>query len=261
MLKKLLKYDLKWVFKVVIVFYLLALFFAVLTRLFFGMNNSFMMNIVAQICSGTTISMIVSIIINNIMRLWVRFKNNFYGDESYLTHTLPVEKKTLYISSIITLFTSTFVILLTLFVAYYSKENMEMVNNLLLSIASSYDFSTMGLVVVLFILLFLEFLNLLQSGYTGIILGHKFNSGKIGFSVLFGFITYIVTQLLVLLIVYILGLFNGNIMNLFLTTNLDVINISVIKTIVLFAILIYLLLFVVVYIVNFKLFKKGVNVE
>ena len=119
----------------------------------------------------------------------------------------------------------------------------------------------MGLVVVLFILLFLEFLNLLQSGYTGIILGHKFNSGKIGFSVLFGFITYIVTQLLVLLIVYILGLFNGNIMNLFLTTNLDVINISVIKTIVLFAILIYLLLFVVVYIVNFKLFKKGVNVE
>lgn len=93
MLKKLLKYDLKWVFKVVIVFYLLALFFAVLTRLFFGINNSFMMNIVAQICSGTTISMIVSIIINNIMRLWVRFKNNFYGDESYLTHTLPVEKK------------------------------------------------------------------------------------------------------------------------------------------------------------------------
>lgn len=265
MLKKLLKYDLKWVFKVVIVFYLLALFFAILTRLFFGMNNSFMMNIVAQICSGTTISMIVSIIINNFMRLWVRFKNNFYGDESYLTHTLPVEKRTLYISkilsSIITLFISTFVILLTLFVAYYSKENMEMVNNLLLSIASSYNFSTMGLVVVLFILLFLEFLNLLQSGYTGIILGHKFNSGKIGFSVLFGFITYIVTQLLVLLIVYILGLFNGNIMNLFLTTNLDVINISVIKTIVLFAILIYLLLFVVVYIVNFKLFKKGVNVD
>ena len=50
-------------------------------------------------------------------------------------------------------------------------------------------------------------------------------------------------------------------MNLLLTTNLDDINNSVIKTIVLFAILIYLLLFVEVYIVNFKLFKKGVNVE
>ena len=58
------------------------------------MNNSFMMNIVAQICSGTTIGMMVSIIINNIMRLWVRLKNNFYGDESYLPHTLPVEKRT-----------------------------------------------------------------------------------------------------------------------------------------------------------------------
>ena len=48
--------------------------------------------------SGTAISMMFSIVINNLMRLWVRFKNNFYGDESYLTHTLPIDKKTLYLS-------------------------------------------------------------------------------------------------------------------------------------------------------------------
>ena len=126
MLKKLLKYDLESIFKFIVIFYSLSLFFGVLTRIFLNINGSFIMNIIGQISSGATISMMVSILINNLMRLWVRFKNNFYGDESYLTHTLPVEKKTLYLSkiltAIITLFTSILVITLTLFVAYYSKE-------------------------------------------------------------------------------------------------------------------------------------------
>ena len=50
-----------------------------------------------------------NIILNNLMRLWARFKNNFYGDESYLTHTLPINKKTLYLSK--TFLTSSFVVL------------------------------------------------------------------------------------------------------------------------------------------------------
>ena len=136
MLKKLLKYDLQNIYKVLIVFYSLSLFFGVLTRIFFGIENSFIMNIIGQICSGTVIAMIFNILINNLMRLWHRFKSNFYGDESYLTHTLPVDKKTLYLSkflaSIITLFSSVVVIGITLFIAYYSKENIEVIKNLLL---------------------------------------------------------------------------------------------------------------------------------
>ena len=83
MLKKLLKYDLKSMFKFLIVFYSLSIFFAILTRIFLNINNSFMMNIIGQICSGTTIAMVANILINNTIRLWVRFKNNFYGDECY----------------------------------------------------------------------------------------------------------------------------------------------------------------------------------
>ena len=126
MLKKLLKYDIKSINKVLVVFYCLSLFFALLTRLFLYIDNSFIMSVIGKICSGTTIAMIFNIIINNLMRSWVRFKSNFYGDESYLTHTLPVNKKTLYLSkfltSIITLFFSMLVICFSLFIAYYSKE-------------------------------------------------------------------------------------------------------------------------------------------
>ena len=70
MLKKLLKYDLQNVYKLLIVFYSLSLFFAILTRIFLSIENSFIMNIIGQICSGTTIAMIFNILINNLMRLW-----------------------------------------------------------------------------------------------------------------------------------------------------------------------------------------------
>ena len=94
MLKKLLKYDLQSINIVLIVFYGLSIFFSILTRIFLSIENSFIFNVIGQICNGTMIAMMFNIIINNLIRLWVRFKQNFYGDESYLTHTLPVEKKT-----------------------------------------------------------------------------------------------------------------------------------------------------------------------
>ena len=73
--------------KFLLIFYGLSLFFGILTRIFLNIEGSLVMNIIGQICSGATISMIFNIIINNIIRFWVRFKQNLYGDESYLTHT------------------------------------------------------------------------------------------------------------------------------------------------------------------------------
>ncbi len=263
MLKKLLRYDLENVFKVLIIFYVLALFFGVLTRIFLNIENSFIMNLIGQICSGSAISMIVSILINNLMRLWVRFKNNFYGDESYLTHTLPVEKKTLYLSkvlaAIITLFTSVLIIGLTLFIAYYSKANILTLKNILLPIANAYGSTIIKLLLALLFVFFIEFANMLQSGYTGMILGHKMNNTKIGFSVLFGFGAYIITQIFAVLMLFLTALFNKDIMNLFFTN--EIINTEMIKIIIYLAIIIYIITFIVGYIVNLKMFQKGVNVD
>jgi len=172
-----LKYDLQNVYKVLIVFYFLSLFFSILTRIFLSIENSFIMDIIGKICSGTTIAMIFNILINNLMRLWVRFKNNFYCDESYLTHTLPIEKKILYLSkiltSIITLFSSTLVICLSLFIAYYSKENIELIKNFLLPLAQVYDSTVVTIVLSFIFVYFLEIMNMLESGYVGIVLGHR----------------------------------------------------------------------------------------
>ena len=263
MLKKLIKYDLENIYKGLIIFYILSLFFAILTRIFLNIDDSFIMNIIGKICSGVTISMIFNILINNLMRSWVRFKQNLYGDESYLTHTLPVNKKNIYLSKIITgivtLLTSTIVIGVCLFIAYYSKENITLLKNILFPFVEAYNSTIIKVVLACIFLIFLEFLNLLQTGYTGVILGHRVNNHKNICSVLFGFLSYSITQTFVLLILFITALFNKEIMNLFFTS--EIVNLDIMKTIFYIAMIGYTLIIIINYFVNVKLFKKGVNVD
>ena len=125
MLGKLLKYDLKWTYKGVIVFYILSIVFSIIGRLFSEIDNSLIFNVLGQICIGAAVSMVVNVLINNFIRVWVRFIRNCYKDESYLTHTLPVSKKTIFLSkvlsAIITMITSAVIIVVCLAICYYSK--------------------------------------------------------------------------------------------------------------------------------------------
>lgn len=263
MLKKLLKYDLKSIFKVLIIFYILAMFFGILTRVFFGFKNSLVLEILGGISQGAAISMMCSVLINNIMRMWVRFKTHFYSDEAYLTHTLPIKKETQYLSkfltAIITLFVSFALIFLVLFTAYYSKENLSVFRNLLLPMAQAYDSTIVGLIALLVLVLFLEFFNILQCGFTGIILGHRMNNVKTGFSVLFGAVAFFVSQAVVLAVLFVVALFNTEFMKLFVTNTM--VNIQTIKDMIYVAISCYTLVSVLGCFINIHLFKKGVNVD
>lgn len=263
MLKKLLKYDLRGIFKFLIIFYALALFFAILTRIFFAIDGSVVATVIAHICSGTTISMVCSILINNLMRVWVAYKSNLYGDESYLTHTLPVSKKCLYtskfVSSFITLLVSMIVVVIALFIAYYSKENFEVLKNLVEPIANLFKSSPVLLVLALMFMLFIELFNMLQTGYTGIILGHRKNNNKVAHSVLSGFLVYMMTQIAVLIVIFTIALFNSDIMNFFFTT--DNINFDMFATIYIYCSITYIITTIILYFINIKLLNKGVNVD
>ena len=263
MLGKLIKYDFKSNFKFLIIFYILALFFAVLTRIFLNIEDSFILNIIGKICSGATIAMIFNILINNLMRLWVRFKQNLYGDESYLTHTLPVQRKDIYLSKILTsiilIFISIGVISLVMFVAYYSKDTLKFLKDLLLPVVEMFDSTIFLFVFAIIFILFLEFTNLLQIGFTGIILGHKMNNNKTLFSVLFGFVGYSVIQTILLVVLFIISLFNKDMLNLFFTN--EIINMEMVKFIVMLSIFMYSIFIIGVYFINQKLLSKGVNVD
>ena len=131
MLKKLLKYDLRWLLKIIVIFHGLGLFFAVTGRLIDLLPESLFFTIISAIFKGTSISMVVSSIINTIIRSWVRFTNNLYKDESYLTHTLPIKKETHFLSkvlsSIIVIAISVVVCIISLVIMYLNKNTIEII--------------------------------------------------------------------------------------------------------------------------------------
>ena len=259
MLKKLLKYDLKWCYKALIVFYILSILFALLTRFFLNFDSSLIFNIVGKVCLGITISMLINILINNILRLWARVIKNLYGDEAYLTHTLPIKKDTIYLSkvlaTIITSATSILVIICSLFICYYSKNNIELLKNLLDQIPNIPNTLIIFNIITIF---YLEIIFIILTGYIAIIIGYKQNNNKLIKSILFGLIIYFIMQAMILLIIFIIGLFNNDIMNLFKTNNMDF---NSLKEIFKFSILIYIIYNIILYIMSNNIFKKGVNID
>ena len=263
MLGKLLKYELKWIYKGVIIFYILGLLFSVLGRAFSLIENSLVFNIIAGICKGTAVAMVVNVLINNLMRVWARFHRNIYKDESYLTHTLPVSKNDIYLSkvlsAIISIFTSAVVIVANVIICYYSKEALEFIKGTLEIVASTYDSTVVAFLGVAVVVFFLEIIFVLLSGFIGLILGHKSNNIKMGKSVLYGFIAYIIPQILTLILMFILALFNNELMNLFTTT--EIIDVQTIKSVLYYGIAIYVVYIIVYYFIGKKIFEKGVDVE
>ena len=263
MLGKLLKYDLKYMLKNMGVFYILALFFALTTRILFSLEQTVIIGIISQISVGCLFSVMASILINVMMRSWIRFSDSVYRDEAYLTHTLPVTKNDIYnskfLQTLIFFIVSFLVIVLGLFIAYYTDERWVLLKDYIGTITTGLDFNTTLFVISFLAIIFLEVFNAIQSGFLGIILGYRKNNNKLVFSVLFGFISYLISQSVVLLMIFIVALFDSGIMNLFKSSVL--LDVDSFKLLIVLAIIIYLLIIVVMNIICKKIFNKGVNVE
>lgn len=264
MLIKVLKYDFKWVYSLIFVFNVLAIIFAILSRVCLFIDNSLMFQIIHKIFSATSISMVISGIINVVTRSWIRFSRSVYKDESYLTHTLPVSKDVIYFSKILTsiiVVIITFVVLvICLFLCYYSKELVENIKQLLITSSSTLDTTVGGLIASLSIILILEFLYLVFTGYTSIIIGNRFNKNKVGFSVIFGFGIYMACQCIMVLIMFLLGLiFGGGLLEVFTSNSLS--SISAVKTIFIIACVLYGIFDILIMFVGKYQLSKGVNVE
>ena len=264
MLNKLLKYDLKYMIKNMAIFYILSIFFAITTRILSNMDQSVIINIIGQISVGCMFSMIASTLINTMMRSWVRFRNSLYKDEAYLTHTLPVTKNELYnskfIQTLIFFFLSFIIVLISLFIAYYSKDNWLVITNYIKTITTGLNMNTSFFIVMFITLIFLEIFNAIQCGFYGMILGHKKNNGKLGYSILFGFIIYLLAQILVLALVFVYGLFDSSVMELFKTATASI-DVQAFKVLAIVASILYLVIIFIMSILCKKELNKGVNVE
>jgi len=115
-------------------------------------------------------------------------------------------------------------------------------------------------ITMVIVLIFLELFNAIQCGFLGIILGYKKNNGKIGFSVLFGFIIYLVAQTLVLGLVFVYGLFDPTVMELFKSGKISI-DVNAFKILAIVASILYFSIIFSMSIIGKKLLNKGVNIE
>ena len=262
MLGKLLKYDLKWCFKPLVVFYILAIIFSIITRMIESVDQTLILLIMDKICSGVVIAMLINILINCLMRNWVRLERNIYKDESYLTHTLPVSKNKIYLSkiltAIITLFVSFIIIVICLAIVCLNDITWYSLKLSLEQSAIFLNSSPLSLIIVLIITIFFEFLFMILSGILGIVIGHRSNNMKIVKSILIGMGIYMGLSLFSLAIIYMAGILSPDIMSVF--NNIKVSS-NAIKSIMIIGIFVYAIYNLMIYFIGNALLNKGINVD
>lgn len=262
MLKKLLKYDLEWCYRPLIIFYILAIFFSIIVRIVESFEQSLILLIIDKICCCIVIVMMIGIIINCFMRNWLRFIRNIYKDESYLTHTLPVSKNKIYLSkiltAIITLLTSFIVIIICFAISSLTKETWIILKESLEQSAVFFDSSVFSLLFVMIITIFFEFLFMMMCGILGIIIGYSSNNLKTILSIIIGFLIYNVLASVSVGALFLFGLMNSDIMTLF---NNVTVSSSILKSMMLVGVLVYAIYNIGIYFIGNKLLNKGVNVD
>ena len=143
MLGKLFKYDFKWMSKVTYVYVLILIVISIALKIVESVDQTFLLVILDKILVSMFISCIVSILLTSSIRIWVRFINNFYKDESYLTHTLPVTKNELFNSKVLagicSLLLSALVIVACLALVFINKESLESLKMMWDSLVAVYN--------------------------------------------------------------------------------------------------------------------------
>ena len=259
MLKKLMKYDLVWINKFMLIYFTISLIVCTITRISSYFTDSFIGNIIFLILRGCAISCFISCLINCVIRIWIRFKNNTYKDESYLTHTLPISKNTLYnskiISGIISLLITLIVIVLCFLIVYLDKHMFNEIKNIFTNNDNIFIFLSLCLTVIL------EMIYMLYCGLIGLLIGHNSNNHRDLKSVFVGIALYFFIQLIILGIIYSIGLLNTDMNNLFSTTDIFTGNIKAVKLLVIIVNIVYIIFISGMYFIGKKIFNKGVNVE
>lgn len=262
MLAKLLKYDLKWILnKVMWIYYVIVIIVAIAIKIVENVHQTLFLVIVDKILVGVFISCCISVLITCFMRIWARFIQNLYKDESYLTHTLPVTKNELFnakvIASIISVIISILVIVVCVAFVYLNDATFEELRMMYDSLVQAYNGVIAAIFVIgLILIILLEMINAMMCGIFGIIVGHRKNDYKIVKSILIGLVSYII-----------LATFTVVVLN-FISTNLldEVVNdgfpsINTLKGMGFTALGLYIAYILGFYFISKKLLNKGVNIE
>lgn len=264
MLKKLFKYDFRWINRVMPIYYVVLVLVGIAIRIveyLLNKESSLLLVIADKVLVSVFIGCSVSTMVTCIMRVWGRFVNNLYKDESYLTHTLPVTSNQLFASKVFagisSLLMSALVIAICVALVSVSKDTIDALKIMWDSLVDMYNnLFAICFVVGIVLLVALEIIYMMMAGILGITVGHRSNNSKALISIVVGIGSYCLLSSVSFVIVYIVSKYiDYNIIgNGFPTTNY-------IKTMGIASLVIYLVYDLLYYFLARKILSKGVNVE
>lgn len=262
MIKKLMKYDIRNMTRILIYFYFISIIAAVITRLINIGDHIQFISIIGKVFEGITIAAIVNTIINTFTHIIIKgFIHNFYKDESYLTHTLPVTKKQLliskYISSLIVILLSVFVSFISLFIVFYSKEFVEGLKAFVNLTVSGFNISAGLFITLIALVLFTQICSLISMSFTAVVKGNTYNNKRAIKGMVWFAVYYFGSTLVTVLLAVIVFAIGGNIGEL-TAAQMSQDSFLVIFVLAIIANIIYT---AVHCLLTYKLFNRGVNVD
>ena len=204
MMKNLIKRHLIWDLKLPAYYAAFAVVFTIACRLTDPLKDSAVGMFINRLFFGIAVSMAVSTVINMLIRCWIRFNRTSYKDESYLFHTLPLPRSTVYrshlVSAVIAVAVSVVFAALCILMLFI---NTEVIEGIKAAFSTAEGTATAALMATTLVT---EMVFLLFCGIVGTVLGYSFDGSRTLKSVLFAAAIYTVAGLAALPLVYLLGM-------------------------------------------------------
>lgn len=263
MLGKIFKYDIKWLFKKLAPFYGISIVLALIIRGIKELAINFsIFNTLYILMSAVFIIGLIALVFYTFFLIISRYYKNMFRDESYLTHTLPVKKSSLFISkvlsSIIFMVLGIIIALISLLIVYYTKENFEIIKNGAEYFANLYHFSVVKLITLIIIMGLLGILIMMMLIFTGITIGQSHSNEKGMYSIIACIVIYFVTQFINGVTILLVALFKTNLLE---SLNDDIPPIEALNTVMLTSICLSVAYIFIYYFVNKHFLEKRLNIE
>lgn len=201
MLGKVIKYDMKYLNRLLVPYYLILFGMGGLIRLLGIISKK---NEAIKV-SSTIISVVfyvgvAMVLVYTLVVVLKRFYDNTYKEEGYLTHTLPIKRGNLIdakiLISIIYVIVGIGVMILALMIAIDLKSFIQVVKDFLEPMFQFYNISFVQTLIFVLLLMVSSYFTYLLMIMAGMSIGQTFNDKRVLWSVVFTVVIYYVSQLI-----------------------------------------------------------------
>ncbi len=261
MLGKLLKKDLNRNMRWLWILFVATIAVATITRVCKELGeNIVLFKVLGIVFDSVFYALVVNVILQPFLRNFLNFTKSLYGDESYLTHTLPVTKNQIinskFLTALIEIGLGFVVMVVSLLIMFFTPTMFDSLA-FILSFVIIGEFSIGWLVSLFVALVVVEFLMFIAIIFYSIVLAYRAKENRV-------LKTFLITTALSFAAISVLFVFMVIVLaanGIQLTGATLTLTSSALMSVLWTGVVVYTILIVVFYVLSLKAFRKGVNVD